>query len=136
IPPADKWLLGKLDKKQMQKLRIEDLLQRKPIIINQTKVREDVCGKRILVTGAAGSIGSEIVRQLLSFQPALLVLCDQAESPLHEIQLQMEVEFPRASVEIVIGDVRNKERMHSLFQAFSPQMIFHAAAYKHVPLME
>jgi len=136
IPPADKWLLGKLDKKQMQKLRIEDLLQRKPIIINQTKVREDVCGKRILVTGAAGSIGSEIVRQLLSFQPALLVLCDQAESPLHEIQLQMEVEFPRASVEIVIGDVRNKERMHSLFQSFSPQMIFHAAAYKHVPLME
>src|SRR5690606_42072126 len=82
IPPSDKWLLGKLDKKQMQKLRIEDLLQRKPIVINQTSVKEDVCGKRILVTGAAGSIGSEIVRQLLSFQPALLVLCDQAESPL------------------------------------------------------
>lgn len=136
VPPAQNWLSGKLEKNQIQKLRIEDLLQRKPIRIDQTAVSEDLFEKRVLVTGAAGSIGSEIVRQVLSYQPALLILCDQAESPLHEIQLEIEEKFPDAKIEIVISDIRQEKRMEKLFRLFRPQVIFHAAAYKHVPLME
>jgi FlaA1/EpsC-like NDP-sugar epimerase len=136
VPPAHNWLSGKLEKNQIQKLRIEDLLQRKPIRIDQTAVKQDLHQKRVLVTGAAGSIGSEIVRQVISYEPALLILCDQAESPLHEIQLEMEEKFPNARIEIVISDVRQHARMDKLFHLFKPQVIFHAAAYKHVPLME
>lgn len=136
VPPAQNWLSGKLEKNQIRKLRIEDLLQRKPIRMDQTAVKQDLHQKRVLVTGAAGSIGSEIVRQVISYEPALLILCDQAESPLHEIQLEMEEKFPGARVEIVISDVRQQARMDKLFYLFKPQVIFHAAAYKHVPLME
>jgi len=136
IPPAGRWLSGKLDKKQMQNLSIEDLLQRKPIRIDQSLVRQDLKGKRVLVTGAAGSIGSEIVRQVLSYEPSLLILCDQAESPLHEMQLELEEKFPNASIDIEISDVRNYNRMYTLFDNVRPQVVYHAAAYKHVPLME
>lgn len=136
VPPAGTWLSGKLDKKQMQKLSIEDLLQRKAIRIDQTKVSNDLTGKRVLVTGAAGSIGSEIVRQVLKYNPAVLILCDQAESPLHEMQLELEDKFPDASIEIKIADVRSYSRMHKLFDNLRPQIVYHAAAYKHVPLME
>lgn len=136
IPPAKNWLSGKLSRKQIQKLRIEDLLQREPIVIDQRKVKNDLQGKRVLVTGAAGSIGSEIVRQVLSYQPALLILCDHAESPLHETQIKMEDEFPDAQMEVVLADVSNYERMHKLFSVCRPQMVYHAAAYKHVPMIE
>ncbi len=136
VPPAGTWLSGKLDKKQMQKLSIEDLLQRKPIRIDQTRVSNDLTGKRVLVTGAAGSIGSEIVRQVIKYDPAVLILCDQAESPLHEMQLDMEDKYPNASIEIKIADVRSYSRMHKLFDNLRPQVVYHAAAYKHVPLME
>ncbi|TCK85288.1 polysaccharide biosynthesis protein [Albibacterium bauzanense] len=136
VPPAGTWLSGKLDRKQMQKLRIEDLLQRKPIRIDQTRVSNDLTGKRVLVTGAAGSIGSEIVRQVLKYNPAVLILCDQAESPLHEMQLELEDKFPDASIKIKIADVRSYSRMHKLFNDLRPQVVYHAAAYKHVPLME
>lgn len=136
VPPAGTWLSGKLDRKQMQKLSIEDLLQRKPIRIDQTRVSNDLTGKRVLVTGAAGSIGSEIVRQVLKYNPAVLILCDQAESPLHEMQLELEDKFPDASIEIKIADVRSYSRMHKLFDNLRPQIVYHAAAYKHVPLME
>lgn len=136
VPPAGTWLSGKLDKKQMQKLSIEDLLQRKPIRIDQTGVSNDLTGKRVLVTGAAGSIGSEIVRQVIKYDPAVLILCDQAESPLHEMQLDMEDKYPNASIEIKIADVRSYSRMHKLFDNLRPQVVYHAAAYKHVPLME
>ena len=136
VPPAGTWLSGKLDKKQMQKLSIEDLLQRKPIRIDQSRVSNDLMGKRVLVTGAAGSIGSEIVRQVLKYDPAVLILCDQAESPLHEMQLELEDKFPNASIEIKIADVRSYSRMHKLFDNLRPQVVYHAAAYKHVPLME
>src|SRR5690606_31821156 len=93
IPPVKNWLSGKLTKKQIQKLRIEDLLQRRPITIDQRKVKGDLFGKRVLVTGAAGSIGSEIVRQVLSYDPGLLILCDHAESSLNQIYLFMTYEF-------------------------------------------
>lgn len=136
IPPARNWLSGKLDRKQIQKLRIEDLLQRKPIQIDQSKVSEDLCGKRVLITGAAGSIGSEIVRQVVSYNPAVVILCDHAESPLHEIQLEMEDQFPMAKMEVVLADVSNYDRMFKLFNICRPELVYHAAAYKHVPLIE
>jgi FlaA1/EpsC-like NDP-sugar epimerase len=136
IPPAKNWLSGKFDKKQIQKLRIEDLLQRKPIKIDQTKVSNDLNGKRILVTGAAGSIGSELTRQIAAYEPALLILCDQAESPLHEIQLEIEDRFPDANIEVVLADVSNYDRMYKLFNICRPELVYHAAAYKHVPMIE
>lgn len=136
VPPAKSWLSGKFDKKQIQKLRIEDLLQRKPIKIDQLKVSNDLNGKRILVTGAAGSIGSEIVRQIIPFGPALLILCDQAESPLHEIKLEIEDRYPDANLEVVLADVSNYARMHKLFTICKPELVYHAAAYKHVPMIE
>ena len=136
IPPVKSWLSGKLNKKQIQKLRIEDLLQRKPIQIDQRKVKSDLQGKRILITGAAGSIGAEIVRQVTSYEPELLILCDQAESPLHEIKLEMEDSFPGASLEVVLADVSNYDRMHKLFAICKPDLVYHAAAYKHVPMIE
>ncbi|MFB5946995.1 polysaccharide biosynthesis protein [Albibacterium profundi] len=136
VPPTSEWLSGTLDKKQMQKLKIEDLLQRKPIKIDQSKVENDLCGKRVLITGAAGSIGSEIVRQVMNYKPALLVLCDNAESPLHTIQLEIEEKFPQGKIEVVISDVRDESRMDKLFRLCAPQIVYHAAAYKHVPLME
>lgn len=136
IPAAKNWLSGELSRKQIKKLRIEDLLQRKPIVIDQRKVKGDLEGKKVLVTGAAGSIGSEIVRQVLSYKPSLLILCDHAESPLHEVQLAMEDEFPNAKMEVVLADVSNYERMHKLFNVCRPQIVYHAAAYKHVPMIE
>lgn len=136
IPPAKNWLSGELPSKQIKKPRIEDLLQRKPIVIDQKKVKGDLEGKKVLVTGAAGSIGSEIVRQVLSYKPSLVILCDHAESPLHEIQLSMEDEFPEAKMEVVLADVSNYERMHKLFNICRPQIVYHAAAYKHVPMIE
>lgn len=136
IPPVKNWLSGKLTKKQIQKLRIEDLLQRKPIVIDQQGVKDDLHGKRVLVTGAAGSIGSEIVRQVLAYEPALLILCDHAESPLHETQLAMEEQFPDAKMEVVLADVSNYDRMYKLFNICRPEIVYHAAAYKHVPMIE
>lgn len=136
IPPTKNWLSGKLDKKQIRKLRIEDLLQRKPIKIDQEKVKEDLFGKRVLVTGAAGSIGSEIVRQVVSYKPSLLILCDHAESPLHDIQLEIEDQNPDINIEVVLLDVCNYDRMFKLFTACLPEVVYHAAAYKHVPLIE
>src|SRR5690606_4247738 len=100
VPPVGMWISGKLDAAQIQKLSILDLLQRKPIQVDQSQVRHDLRGKRVLVTGAAGSIGSEIVRQVLKYDPALLILCDQAESPLHHMQLELEERFPNASISI------------------------------------
>lgn len=136
VPPSDQWIYGKLNLQQIQDLKIEDLLQRKPIQIDTTRISEDLYGKRVLVTGAAGSIGSEIVQQVLSYGPAMIILCDQAESPLHELRLQVEENFPNVSTKIFIADIRNYNRMKKLFIDYKPEVVFHAAAYKHVPMME
>ena len=136
VPPSDQWIYGKLNLQQIKDLKIEDLLQRKPIKIDNTRISEDLHGKRVLITGAAGSIGSEIVTQVLGYKPAMVILCDQAESPLHEMKLEVEEKFPNVPTTIFIADVRNQQRMHKLFSDYRPEVVFHAAAYKHVPMME
>lgn len=136
VPPSDQWIYGKLNLQQIKDLKIEDLLQRKTIQIDTTRISEDLYSKRVLVTGAAGSIGSEIVQQVLQYGPAMVILCDQAESPLHEVRLEIEEKFPHIPVVIFIGDIRNYYRMHKLFAEYKPETVYHAAAYKHVPMME
>ncbi|MFD2872513.1 polysaccharide biosynthesis protein [Mucilaginibacter ximonensis] len=136
VPPSDQWIYGKLTLNQLKDLKIEDLLQRKPIKIDTTGISKDIAGKRVLITGAAGSIGSEIVKQVLQYKPELVILCDQAESPLHEIQLEVEEKFPNIATKIFIGDVRSYRRMYKLFSDYYPEVVYHAAAYKHVPMME
>lgn len=136
VPPTEQWMSGQLRMNQIQDLRIEDLLQRPPIVIENDKISADLAGKRILITGGAGSIGSEIVRQVLSYKPEMVIICDQAESPLHDLQLEMEEQFPEANLKICIADIQNFNRMYALFKEYNPQMVYHAAAYKHVPMME
>ncbi|MET0571646.1 MAG: SDR family NAD(P)-dependent oxidoreductase [Pedobacter agri] len=120
----------------MRDLKIEDLLEREPIKLNKQNILADLQGKRILVTGAAGSIGSEIVRQALQYQPEMLILCDQAETPLHELQLELEDSFQAGKIKLFMADVQNQSRLRTLFEVYKPQIVFHAAAYKHVPMME
>jgi FlaA1/EpsC-like NDP-sugar epimerase len=136
VPPSDQWIYGKLNMQQIKDLKIEDLLQRKTIQIDTTRISEDLQGKRVLITGAAGSIGSEIVQQVLQYNPAMVILCDQAESPLHDIRLEVEEKFAEVPIKIFIGDIRNYSRMHKLFSDYEPEVVYHAAAYKHVPMME
>ncbi len=122
--------------KQIKEIRIDDLLNRKPIEIDDTAKKEEYRNKRILVTGAAGSIGSEILRQLFKYDPALVVLVDQAETPVHSISVEVSNKFPEANFEAVVADITNKKRLHQLFDRYNFDIVFHAAAYKHVPLME
>lgn len=136
VPKPRSWINGEFSTKQIAKIRIEDLLGRKPIILDEDKISNELEGKVILVTGAAGSIGSGMVRQISKYQPELLIILDQAESPLYELQNELLFNFPKLKFEVVIGDIRVKERMNRLFDHFKPQFVFHAAAYKHVPLME
>jgi FlaA1/EpsC-like NDP-sugar epimerase len=132
IPPVNAWINGEFNLQSIKAVRIEDLLEREPITLRKNKISKELKDQVILITGAAGSIGSEIVRQCLSFDPKLVVLVDQGETPLYEI----ENELSRANIAIVVADVRNASRMEKIFQHFKPSYVFHAAAYKHVPLME
>ncbi len=136
LPPIKKIMNGDLNPNQIQKIRIEDLLERDPIKINDDHILSQTKGKRILVTGAAGSIGSEIASQLGKYEPQMIILCDQAESPLHNLQLDLQDEFPNQVYHTYIADVRSTKRMHLLFETFKPHYVYHAAAYKHVPMME
>lgn len=136
LPPVKKIMNGDLNPNQIQKIKIEDLLEREPIKINDDHILSQTKGKRILVTGAAGSIGSEIATQLGRYEPQMIILCDQAESPLHNLQLDLQDEFPNQVYHTYIADVRSTKRMQLLFDTFKPHYVYHAAAYKHVPMME
>jgi FlaA1/EpsC-like NDP-sugar epimerase len=136
VPPMERWINGELSARQIREVRIEDLLERAPIQLDTDNLRHQITDKVVLVTGAAGSIGSEIARQLIQFYPKRLILLDQAETPLFELDLELLQQLHFKNHEIVIADVRNKERMQRVFEAFAPQIIYHAAAYKHVPMME
>lgn len=121
---------------QMKPIQFEDLLGRDEIKINLENVAMHTNNKVILITGGAGSIGSELVRQLAAFKPELIVVFDIAETPLHNLRLELKRKFPEFNFEAIVGDVRNKERLEFVFKKYKPQIIYHAAAYKHVPLME
>ena len=136
VPAYSKWAEGKFSSRQLQSIKIEDLLERDPIQINNNQIKAQIKGKRILVTGAAGSIGSEIVRQLIPYSPEVIILCDQAETPLHNLELELKENGTRINCISYLADITNKTRMQKLFEEFEPQYVYHAAAYKHVPMME
>lgn len=135
VPAVSTWLKGDLTAQQIKAIRIEDLLGRKPIKLHNREIRNEIEGKVVMVTGAAGSIGSEISRQLMGYPYKQLILLDQAESPLFELQ-QASKKLKGDNCDFVMGDVRNHERMEVMLSHYRPDLIFHAAAYKHVPLME
>jgi len=135
-PPLSEWNGQTLNREQLKDIQIEDLLERDPISIDIHKVASQLEGKRVLITGAAGSIGSEIMRQVASFNPYKLILVDQAETPLHDIRLELQDRWRDIDAETIIADISNATRMEAIFHEYRPQYIFHAAAYKHVPMME
>ena len=135
-PIIDEYVNGKSMKNMVRQVRIEDLLGRDVIDIDLKEVSSHFRGKVVMVTGAAGSIGSELCRQLAGFEVKKLVLFDNAESPMHNIRLELEERFPQLDFVPVIGDVRHPMRLDFAFRSYHPQVVFHAAAYKHVPLME
>ena len=135
VPPIEDWINGELKASQIKKVQIEDLLNRAPINIGNSKIRSEIKDKVIFVTGGAGSIGSEIVRQICGYNYKALIIIDQAESDLYDLQQELKQKGHHNFVPIV-GDVRDKNRMNLIFQEHKPNLVFHAAAYKHVPLME
>lgn len=140
VPYLNNWIDNNLRVDQIEDIKIEDLLGREPIVLGKENITEGLHDKVIMVTGAAGSIGSEICRQVLHYKPKKLILLDQAESPLYDIQFELKNNEPYRSfnipMEFVIGNVKDKVKMRSVFEKHRPQIVYHAAAYKHVPLME
>ena len=134
--PVNEWNGTLTGKEQLKDIQIEDLLPRNPININLMEIATHIEGKRVMVTGAAGSIGSEIVRQVASFNPFNIILIDQAETPLHDMRLELQKKWIDINTNIIVADVGNATRMERIFAKTRPQYIFHAAAYKHVPMME
>jgi FlaA1/EpsC-like NDP-sugar epimerase len=133
VPSSEKWINNTLEPDQLKDVNIEQLLERDVIKIKNEQVGKEIRGKKVLVTGAAGSIGSEIVRQLLQYNPAIVIACDMAETPLHELRIALPDD---AKIKTFIGDICDKVRMEQIFEIYAPDMVYHAAAYKHVPLME
>ncbi|MBK6950246.1 MAG: polysaccharide biosynthesis protein [Haliscomenobacter sp.] len=136
LPPVESWLHGELNLRQLKTVNLEDLLGRAPILLDEAALRASIQGKTVMVTGCAGSIGSEILRQLLKQEPAFVLGVDQAESPLAEIALELKGVIEQGRFRPVVGDVRDSDRMARLFEEYRPEHVFHAAAYKHVPIME
>ncbi|WP_118972064.1 nucleoside-diphosphate sugar epimerase/dehydratase [Taibaiella koreensis] len=133
VPSSEKWINNTLQADQLKDVNIEQLLERDVIKIKNEQVGTEIRNKKVLVTGAAGSIGSEIVRQLLQYNPAIIIACDMAETPLHELRLSLPED---ARVKTFIGDICDRIRMEQIFEIYAPDIVYHAAAYKHVPLME
>ncbi|MGL2988108.1 polysaccharide biosynthesis protein [Flavobacterium sp. RSSA_27] len=136
VPLISNWENQKEISDKVKNIQIEDLLERNPIILDNKTISKDLKDKIIMITGAAGSIGSEIVRQVIQFKPKTILLIDQAETPLHQLSLELGEISTDAQLRCIIADVRNKEIMNKIFKEFLPQVVYHAAAYKHVPLME
>ena len=140
IPPFTKWVDGEIKSNQIQDVKIEDLLGRQPITLGKENVTREIKDKVVLVTGAAGSIGSEICRQAIQYNPTKLIMLDQAESPMYDFQFEMnntpEFKEKRDKMAFVITNVKDPVRMREVFEQYHPQVVFHAAAYKHVPFME
>jgi FlaA1/EpsC-like NDP-sugar epimerase len=133
IPPVSSWINGVFNPRSIKPVNIEDLLGRDPIHLGKGKINAELDGQVILITGAAGSIGSEIARQCAQFNPKMLVLIDQAETPLYDLQNELGISN---TIEMIVADVCNTNRLERIFAHFKPTYVFHAAAYKHVPLME
>ena len=136
VPPVKNWINDELSSNQIQEVKIEDLLGREPIHLDSINIKGQLSEKRVLITGAAGSIGSEIVRQVSHFFPSKLILLDQAESPLYDIENEIKEQFGENLCEIVVADVANISRMENVYNTFRPDVVYHCAAYKHVPIME
>ncbi|QHL86885.1 polysaccharide biosynthesis protein [Nibribacter ruber] len=136
VPPTYKWINGELSFKQIKEVRIEDVLGRAAAEIDSPLLHKELQNRTILITGAAGSIGSELVRQLIRFKPKQLILLDQAESPLYDLELELTELYQKLRFEVVLGDICNAARMEAVFRTFKPELVFHCAAYKHVPVME
>lgn len=137
MPAAEEWD-GKsiLTHNQLREVEIEDLLPRDKIDVDMTAIGKMLCDKRVLITGAAGSIGSEMVRQIAQYKPAEMILVDQAETPMHNIRLMMDRKFPNVHNMTIVASITDKSHMEKLFAEHRPEYVFHAAAYKHVPMME
>lgn len=136
VPLITDWENQKEISQKVKNIQIEDLLERKPIVLDNKSISKQLKDKTVLISGAAGSIGSEIVRQVLTFNPKRVIILDQAETPLHHLSLELEKTYSKSKIHNVIADVRNKEAMNRIFKLYKPQVVYHAAAYKHVPLME
>ena len=136
VPSFEKWLRNEWDLKQIRDIHIEDLLGREVISLNNPQIEKQIQNKAICITGAAGSIGSELARQALAYKPSVLILIDQAESPLYQIERELRSKNQQTKIMVFVADICNKLRIHNIFREFKPEIIFHAAAYKHVPLME
>ena len=136
VPDASRWTEGQFSASQIENIKIEDLLARDPIVLDNSNIKSEIEGKVILVSGAAGSIGSELSRQLCSYSPRKLVFIDNAESPLFDLQFELRNSFPDKDIAFVIADIRDKLRIGEVFDKYSPDIVYHAAAYKHVPFME
>ena len=138
VPHISTWMNGSFSANQIEDIRIEDLLGREPIKMDNVNIVREVVDKVVLVTGAAGSIGSEICRQLMQYQPKKVVMLDQAESPMYDLQYELRSTYKDNldHMEFVIANVKDRARMEEVFQEFHPQLVYHAAAYKHVPFME
>ncbi|MCX7986022.1 MAG: polysaccharide biosynthesis protein, partial [Bacteroidales bacterium] len=136
VSDVKSWLNGGVDLRKLRNIRIEDLLEREPITLDVSEIRKQLNNKTILITGAAGSIGSEIVRQICNFNPYKVVLLDQGETPLHNLELELAEKSPDFKIEYVLGDITNPTKLKHIFESNHIDVIYHAAAYKHVPMME